>query len=62
MTFDFETPPVQPHLEMQGLIQRMVESSRSCKLWSSTALSAARFLAARRRELRENRWICIVFR
>ena len=48
MTFNFETPAVRSHLEMlQGVIQRMAENSRSCKLWSITALSAVIFLAAR---------------
>ena len=48
MTFNFETPAVRSHLEMlQGVIQRMAENSRSCKLWSITALSAVLFLAAR---------------
>ena len=48
MTFDFGTPAVQSHLEMlQGIIQRMAENSRSCKLWSITAVSAVLFLAAR---------------
>jgi hypothetical protein len=48
VTFDFGTPAVQSHLEMlQGVIQRMAENSRSCKLWSITALSAVLFLAAR---------------
>lgn len=48
MTFDFGTPAAQSHLEMlQGVIQRMAENSRSCKLWSITALSAVVFLAAR---------------
>ena len=41
-------PAVQSHLEMlHGVIQRMAENSRSCKLWSITALSAVLFLAAR---------------
>ena len=41
-------PAVQSHLEMlQAVIQRMGENSRSCKLWSITALSAVLFLAAR---------------
>ena len=41
-------PAVQSHLEMlQGVIQRMAENSRSCKLWSITAFSAILFLAAR---------------
>ena len=48
VTFDFEASAVQSHLEMlQGVIQRMAENSRSCKLWSITALSAVIFLAAR---------------
>ena len=46
--FTLDTPSVQSHLEMlQGVIQRMAENSRSCKLWSITALSAIIFLAAR---------------
>ena len=48
MTFDFKAPAVQSHLEMlQGVIQRMADNSRYCKLWSITALSAVIFLAAR---------------
>ena len=48
MNFDFEASAVQSHLGMlQGVIQRMAENSRSCKLWSITALSAVLFLAAR---------------
>ena len=48
MTFAPGDPAVQSHLEMlQGVIQRMAENSRSCKLWSITALSAVLFLAAR---------------
>ena len=48
MTFDFGTPAVHSHLEMlQGVIQRMAENSRFCKLWSITALSAVLFFAAR---------------
>ena len=47
-SLDFQSPAVQSHLEMlQGVIQRMAENSRSCKLWSITALSAVIFLAAR---------------
>ena len=47
-SLDFQSPAVQSHLEMlQGVIQRMAENSRSCKLWSITALSAVLFLAAR---------------
>ena len=48
MTLNFGSSAVQSHLEMlQGVIQRMAENSRSCKLWSITALSAVIFLAAR---------------
>ncbi len=48
MTFAAGASAVQSHLEMlQGVIQRMAENSRSCKLWSITALSAVLFLAAR---------------
>ena len=48
MNFNFEASAVRSHLEMlQGVIQRMAENSRSCKLWSITALSAVVFLAAR---------------
>ena len=32
---------------LQGTIQRMAESSRACKLWCSTAVSAILFLTAR---------------
>ena len=47
-SFNPGTPAVQSHVEMlQGVIQRMSENSRSCKLWSITALSAVLFLAAR---------------
>jgi hypothetical protein len=48
VTFAAGASAVQSHLEMlQGVIQRMAENSRSCKLWSITALSAVLFLAAR---------------
>lgn len=47
-SFNIESPAVRSHLEMlQGIIQRMAENSRSCKLWSITALSAVLFFAAR---------------
>ena len=47
-SFNAGTPAVRSHLEMlQGVIQRMAENSRSCKLWGITALSAVLFLAAR---------------
>ena len=46
--FSTGAPAVNVHLEMlQGVIQRMAENSRSCKLWSITAISAVLFLAAR---------------
>ncbi len=48
MIFQFDTSAIQSHLEMlQGVIQRMAENSRSCKLWGITALSAVLFLAVR---------------
>ena len=48
MTFNFDTSAIQSHLELlQGVIQRMAENSRYCKLWSITALSAVLFLAVR---------------
>ena len=48
MTFAAGASDVPSHLEMlQRVIQRMAENSRSCKLWSITALSAVLFLAAR---------------
>ena len=38
---DVESSAVQKHLEiMQGVIQRMAENSRSCKLWCVTLVSA----------------------
>ncbi len=47
-SFDFSTPAVQAHLSMvQGVIQRMAENSRACKLWGVTTVSAVLFLAAR---------------
>ena len=47
-SFKPDAAAVQSHLEMlQGVIQRMAESSRSCKLWSITVLSAVLFFAAR---------------
>ena len=48
MTFNFDTSAIQSHLELlQGVIQRMAENSRYCKLWSITALSAVLFLVVR---------------
>lgn len=47
-SFGAESLAVRSHLEMlQSVIQRMAENSRSCKLWSITALSAILFFAAR---------------
>ena len=47
-TFTPETLAVIAHLEMlQSVIQRMAENSRSCKVWSITALSGVLFFAAR---------------
>ena len=47
-TFTPETPAVIAHLEMlQSVIQRLAENSRSCKVWSITALSGVLFFAAR---------------
>lgn len=43
-----ESPAVQTHLEiMQGVIQRMAENSRSCKVWCVTLVSAILVLVAR---------------
>ena len=39
---------IQAHLSiMQGVIQRMAENSRSCKLWCVTLVSAVLFFVAR---------------
>ena len=39
---------VQTHLTIvQGVIQRMAENSRSCKLWCITLVSAVLFFAVR---------------
>ena len=43
-----ESSAVQKHLEiMQGVIQRMAENSRSCKLWCVTLVAATLVLVAR---------------
>ena len=43
-----ESAPVQQHLTiMQGVIQRMAENSRSCKLWCVTLVAATLVLVAR---------------
>ena len=53
MTSPKETFAVQKHLEiMQGVIQRMAENSRSCKLWCITLVSAVLVLVARTGEPR----------
>ena len=42
-----ESPGVQAHLTiMQGVIQRMAENSRSCKVWCVTLVSAILMLVA----------------
>ena len=47
-SFSPESPAVIAHLGMmQGVIQRMAENSRSCKLWCTTTVSAVLLLAAR---------------
>ena len=46
--FDPESSAVQKHLEItQGVITRMAENSRSCKLWCVTLVSAVLVLVAR---------------
>ena len=43
-----ESSAVQKHLEiMQGVIQRMADNSRSCKVWCVTLVSAILVLVAR---------------
>ena len=47
-SLDHESPAVQKHLEiMQGVIQRMAENSRSCKVWCVTLVAAILVLVAR---------------
>lgn len=44
---DHDSPAVQKHLGMlQGVVQRMAENSRSCKLWCVTLVSAVLVLVA----------------
>ena len=46
--FNAESTAVQSHLTiMQGVIQRMAENSRSCKVWCVTLVSAIMVLVAR---------------
>ena len=53
MTSPIQSFAVQKHLEiMQGVIQRMAENSRSCKLWCITLVSAVLVLVARTGEPR----------
>lgn len=48
---DHESSAVQKHLEiMQGVITRMAENSRSCKLWCVTLVAATLVLVARTEE------------
>lgn len=50
---DHESAAVQKHLEiMQGVIQRMAENSRSCKVWCVTLVAAVLVLVARTGEPR----------
>lgn len=45
---DLESSAVQHHLTLlQGIIQRMAENSRSCKLWCITIVAAVLVLVAR---------------
>ncbi len=47
-SFDVESPAVQAHVEvMQGVISRMAENSRSCKVWCVTLVAAVLVLVAR---------------
>ena len=50
---DVESSAVQKHLEiMQGVITRMAENSRSCKVWCVTLVAATLVLVARTGEPR----------
>ena len=47
-TLNENSPAVQTHLEItQGVIQRMAENSRSCKVWCVTLVAATLVLVAR---------------
>ena len=47
-TYDANSDAVRTHLNiMQGVIQRMAENSRSCKVWGVTLVSAVLVLSAR---------------
>ena len=46
--FDAESDAVRTHLEiMQGVVSRMADNSRSCKVWCVTLVAAVLFLSAR---------------
>ena len=48
MSINHESDAVQTHLTiMQGVIQRMAENSRSCKVWCVTLVAAILVLVAR---------------
>ena len=48
LKFDADSTAVQSHLTiMQGVIQRMAENSRSCKVWCVTLVAAILVLVAR---------------
>ena len=45
---DFDSPAARTHLEIvQGVINRMAENSRSCKVWCVTLVAATLILVAR---------------
>ena len=53
MPINADSPAVQAHLTiLQGVIQRMAENSRSCKVWCVTLVSAILVLVARTGEPR----------
>ena len=44
---NIESPAIQAHLEMmQGVVSRMAENSRSCKVWCVTLVAAVLVLVA----------------
>lgn len=46
-SYDAESSAVQTHLKiMQGVIERMAENSRACKIWCVTLVSASLILVA----------------
>ena len=50
-TLNHESPAVLGHLQIvQGVIQRMAENSRSCKVWCVTLVSAILVLVAQTKE------------